>query len=45
VGGLVATLVPRWRLRVDAPPGLGRRVAVVVASLVLANWIYLVVVS
>ncbi len=42
LGGLAATLVPRWRRRIEPAPGDGRRLVLVLGGLVLANWVYLV---
>jgi hypothetical protein len=42
--GLAATLVPRWRVTVEASPSLGRRLPWIGLGLVAANWIYLIAV-
>jgi hypothetical protein len=42
VWGVAATLVPRWRVTVEAPPRLGRRLLWIGLGLVAANWIYLI---
>lgn len=41
VGGLVATLIPRWRRIIEPTPGDGRRLMIALGGLVLANWVYL----
>ena len=41
VGGLVATLVPRWRRKIEPAPGDGRRLVIVLGGLFMANWVYL----
>ena len=40
VGGLAATLVPRWRRTVEASPGEGRRFALVMFAAILASWLW-----
>jgi len=41
LGGLMATLIPRWRRKIEPTPGDGRRLVIVLGGLVLANWVYL----
>ena len=40
VGGLAATLVPRWRRTLEASPGDGRRFALVMFAAILASWLW-----
>ena len=40
VGGLAATLVPRWRLTLEASPGEGRRLLLVMFAAILASWLW-----
>jgi len=40
VGGLAVTLVPRWRLTLEASPGEGRRFLLVTIVAILASWLW-----
>lgn len=42
VCGIVATLVPRWRRRIERSPGDGRRLVLLALGLVAANWVWLI---
>jgi hypothetical protein len=41
LGGLVMTLRPRWQRRIEAAPGDGRRLVVVLALLAMASWVWI----
>lgn len=40
IGGLVATLVPRWRRTIEAAPGDGRRLVSLAVVVILASWLW-----
>ena len=43
LGGVIATVAPRCRRRIEASPGEGRRLAIAACVLVAANWCWLVI--
>jgi len=45
LGGLVVTLVPRWRRRLVLAPGDRRRLAIAAGAVVLAGWAWVLAVG